>query len=99
VGINVSLIRSMPTWMARLLETGLVFGVNVAQTQTGSLVTTFGKGGMATAELGMSVNTLTAIEQSNGDIAGRTASNKSGLSQLGGSWSPPSARAAQVLTR
>jgi len=72
----------MPTWMARLLGTGILFGVDVAQSQAGSLDTIFGKGGMVTAESCMSVIALAAIEQSKGDIAGMTASNKSGFSNL-----------------
>jgi hypothetical protein len=35
-----------------------VFGVNVAQTQAGSLDTTFGQGGMVATDPGMSVNTI-----------------------------------------
>ena len=59
-----------------LLAITFMFGVNLAQAQTighpGSLDTTFGTGGMVTINLagsGGSVSPLTAIEQSNGDIA------------------------------
>ena len=59
-----------------LLAIALMFGVNFAQAQVighpGSLDTTFGTGGMVTINLagsGGSVSPLTAIEQSNGDIA------------------------------
>ncbi len=59
-----------------LLAIALMFGVNHAQAQSigkaGSLDTTFGTGGMVTINLagsGGSVSPLTAIEQSNGDIA------------------------------
>lgn len=72
----------MLTVLARLLGTGLVFAVNVAQAQAGSLDTTFGRGGMVTAESGISASALTAIEQSNGDIAVVTARNKSGFPNL-----------------
>ncbi len=59
-----------------LLAITFMFGVNLAQAQTighpGGLDTTFGTGGMVTINLagsGGSVSPLTAIEQSNGDIA------------------------------
>ncbi len=46
-----------------LLATGLMFGVNFAQAQAGSQDTTFGNGGIVTANLGMTADTLTAIEE------------------------------------
>jgi len=62
-----------------LLATGLMFGVNFAHAQAGSLDTTFGNGGIVTANLGMTPDTLTAIEESNGDIAVVTAINNTGF--------------------
>ena len=50
-----------------LLAVGLVFGVNFAQ--AGTLDPTFGTGGTVTANLGLTATTLTAFEQSNGNIA------------------------------
>jgi uncharacterized delta-60 repeat protein len=53
-----------------LLALGLTFGVNFAQAQAGSLDPTFGTGGTVTTNFGgVSVSPLTAIEQSNGNIA------------------------------
>jgi uncharacterized delta-60 repeat protein len=53
-----------------LLAVGLVVGVNFAQAQAGSLDPTFGTGGTVTTNFGgVSVSPLTAIEQSNGNIA------------------------------
>jgi uncharacterized delta-60 repeat protein len=51
-----------------LLAIGLVFGVNRAQAQAGSLDTTFGAGGIVTTVVGQSLTTLTAVEQSNGNL-------------------------------
>ncbi|HEY6765183.1 MAG TPA: delta-60 repeat domain-containing protein [Candidatus Sulfotelmatobacter sp.] len=62
-----------------LLAVVLVFGINRAHAQAGSLDTTFGKGGTVTANLGVTATTLTAIEQSNGDIAVVTGLNKTGF--------------------
>jgi uncharacterized delta-60 repeat protein len=59
-----------------LLAIGLVFGVNFAQAQAGTLDTTFGTGGTVTANLGVAATTLTAFEQSNGNIAVVAALNK-----------------------
>jgi uncharacterized delta-60 repeat protein len=62
--------------IAGLLAFGLTFGGNVAQAQTigghhaGTLDPTFGTGGTVTTNFGgVSVSPLTAIEQSNGNIA------------------------------
>src|SRR5580700_5522973 len=53
-----------------LLAIGLVFGVNFAQAQAGTLDPSFGTGGTVTTNFGgVSVSPLTAIEQSNGNIA------------------------------
>jgi uncharacterized delta-60 repeat protein len=53
-----------------LLALGLTFGVNFAQAQAGSLDPTFGTGGTVTTNFGgVSLSPLTAIEQSNGNIA------------------------------
>jgi hypothetical protein len=57
-----------------LLEIGLMVGFNFAQAQTigrsGTLDPSFGAGGTVTTNFGgVSVSPLTAIEQSNGDIA------------------------------
>ena len=65
--------------IAGLLALGLVFGVNFAQAQAGSLDTTFGTGGTVTANLGVTATTLTAFEQSNGNIAVVTGLNKTGV--------------------
>ncbi len=59
---------------AGLLAIGLSAGVNLAQAQTighppGTLDLTFGTGGTVTTNFGTSVSPLTAIEQSNGNIA------------------------------
>jgi hypothetical protein len=51
-----------------LLAIALVFGVNRAQAQAGTLDTTFGTGGIVTTVIGQNLATLTAIEQSNGDL-------------------------------
>ena len=57
-----------------LLAIGLMFGVNLAQAQSiggqraGTLDPTFGDGGTLTTSLGVSVNPVAAIEQSNGNI-------------------------------
>src|ERR1700722_1353580 len=59
-----------------LLAMGLVFGVNFAQAQAGTLDPTFGNGGTVTANLGVTATTLTAFEQSNGNIAVVTGFNK-----------------------
>jgi hypothetical protein len=53
---------------------GVASGLGMAQT-AGSPDTTFGAGGIVTATLGGSLSTLTAIEQSNGDIAVVTGFN------------------------
>jgi uncharacterized delta-60 repeat protein len=63
---------------AGLLAVGLAFGVNFAQAQAGSLDTTFGTGGIVTTTIGDNLTTLTAIEQSNGDIAVVTGFNNEG---------------------
>src|ERR1700683_2250813 len=58
-----------------LLAVALMFGVNLAQAQTigdhaGTLDPSFGTGGIVTTNFGsVSVSPLTAIEQSNGNIA------------------------------
>ncbi len=53
-----------------LIAIGLVFGVNFAQAQAGTLDPSFGTGGTVTTNFGgVSVSPLTAIEQSNGNIA------------------------------
>ena len=60
--------------IAGLLALGLTFGVNFAQAQAGSLDPAFGTGGTVTTNFGgVSVSPLTAIEQSNGNIAVVTA--------------------------
>ncbi len=57
-----------------LLAIGLMFGANLAQAQSvggqhaGTLDPTFGNGGTLTTSLGVSVNPVAAIEQSNGNI-------------------------------
>src|SRR5580704_14960235 len=65
--------------IAGLLALGLAFGVNFAQAQAGTLDPTFGKGGTVTANLGITATTLTAFEQSNGNIAVVTGLNKTSL--------------------
>jgi uncharacterized delta-60 repeat protein len=65
--------------LAGLLVASLVFGANVAHAQAGSLDKTFGKRGTVTANLGITATTLTAIEQSDGDIAVVTGLNKTGF--------------------
>jgi hypothetical protein len=62
-----------------LLAIVLVFGINRAHAQAGSLDTTFGTGGTVTANLGVTAMTLTAFEQSNGNIAIVTGLNKTGF--------------------
>ena len=65
--------------IAGLLTLGLAFGANIAQAQAGTLDTTFGAGGTVTANLGVTATTLTAFEQSNGNIAIVTGLNKTGF--------------------
>jgi uncharacterized delta-60 repeat protein len=60
--------------IAGLLAIGLTSGVNLAQAQTighraGTLDASFGTAGSVTTNFGVSVSPLTAIEQSNGNIA------------------------------
>jgi uncharacterized delta-60 repeat protein len=62
--------------IAGLLTLGLAFGANFAQAQAGTLDPTFGKGGTVTANLGVAATTLTAFEQSNGNIAVVAGLNK-----------------------
>lgn len=62
--------------IAGLLALGLAFGANFAQAQAGTLDTTFGTGGIVTENLGVGATTLTAIEQSNGNIAVVAGLNK-----------------------
>lgn len=64
--------------IAGLLAVGLAFGGNFAQAQAGTLDTTFGTGGIVTTTIGDNLTTLTAIEQSNGDIAVVTGFNNEG---------------------
>lgn len=52
-----------------LLALGLAFGVSFAQAQAGTLDTTFGSGGIVTTVIGQNLATLTAVEQSNGNLA------------------------------
>jgi uncharacterized delta-60 repeat protein len=59
-----------------LLALGLSFGANFAQAQAGTLDPTFGTGGTVTANLGITATTLTAFEQSNGNIAVVAGLNK-----------------------
>ena len=66
--------------IAGLLALGLAFSANFAQAQAGTLDTTFGTGGIVTANLGVTATTLTAFEQSNGNIAVVTGFNKTRLS-------------------
>jgi uncharacterized delta-60 repeat protein len=54
--------------LAGLLAIGLVFGVNFAHAQAGTLDPTFGNGGIVTTSFADGVAGLGAIEQSNGDI-------------------------------
>ena len=51
-----------------LLTIGLVFGVNFAHAQAGTLDPTFGTGGIVTTSFAEGVAGLGAIEESNGDI-------------------------------
>ena len=62
-----------------LLALGLAFGASFAQAQAGTLDTSFGTGGTVTANLGVAATTLTAFEQSNGNIAVVTGLNKTGF--------------------
>jgi hypothetical protein len=55
--------------IAGLLAVGLALGVNFAQAQAGSLDTTFGAGGIVTTVIGQNLATLTAVQQSNGNLA------------------------------
>jgi uncharacterized delta-60 repeat protein len=64
--------------IAGLLAVGLAFGANFAQAQAGTLDTTFGTGGIVTTTIGQNLTSLTAIEQSNGDIAVVTGFNDEG---------------------
>jgi uncharacterized delta-60 repeat protein len=54
--------------IAGLLAIALVFGVNFAQAQAGTLDTTFGTGGTVTTSFADGVAGIGAFEQSNGDI-------------------------------
>src|SRR5208282_4961518 len=54
--------------IAGLLAVGLVFGVNFAHAQAGTLDPTFGTGGIVTTSFADGVAGLGAIEESNGDI-------------------------------
>ena len=54
--------------IAGLLVVSLMFGVNFAQAQAGSLDTTFGTGGTVTTNFADGVAGVGAFEQSNGDI-------------------------------
>src|SRR5271170_1858942 len=54
--------------VAGLLAIGLVFNVNRAQAQAGSLDTTFGTGGTVTTSFADGVAGAGAFEPSNGDI-------------------------------
>jgi len=54
--------------VAGLLAIGLVFGVNFAQAQAGTLDTTFGTGGTVTTSFADGVAGVGGFEQSNGDI-------------------------------
>jgi uncharacterized delta-60 repeat protein len=62
--------------IAGLLALGLTFATNFAQAQAGTLDPTFGTGGTVTANLGLTATTLTAFEQSNGNIAVIAGLNK-----------------------
>ena len=70
--------------IAGLLAVGLVFGVNFAQAQAGTLDPTFGAGGIVTTSIGQNLSTLTAIEQSNGDLAVVIGFNNEGDSNPNG---------------
>ncbi len=65
--------------IAGFLALGLAFAANFAQAQAGTLDTSFGTGGTVTANLGVTAATLTAFEQSNGNIAVVTGLNKTGF--------------------
>jgi hypothetical protein len=65
--------------IAGLLALGLVLGTNFVQAQAGTLDPTFGNGGTVTANLGLTATTLTAFEQSNGNIAIVAGLNKTGF--------------------
>jgi uncharacterized delta-60 repeat protein len=54
--------------IAGLLAVGLVFGVNFAHAQAGTLDPTFGNGGTVTTSFADGVEGVGAIEESNGDI-------------------------------
>jgi uncharacterized delta-60 repeat protein len=62
--------------IAGLLVLGLAFSASFAQAQAGTLDTTFGTNGTVTATLGVTATTLTAFEQSNGNIAVIAGLNK-----------------------
>lgn len=68
--------------LAGLLAVGLVFGSKFAQAQAGSPDPTFDKGGIVTANLGVTATALTAIEQSNGDIAVVAGNNTTSFPQV-----------------
>jgi uncharacterized delta-60 repeat protein len=55
--------------IAGLLAVGLAFGANFAQAQAGTLDATFAAGGIVTTVVGQNLATLTAVEQSNGNLA------------------------------
>jgi uncharacterized delta-60 repeat protein len=54
--------------IAGVLAVGLVFGVNFAQAQAGTLDTTFGKGGTVTTIFGETMLPIGAVQQASGDI-------------------------------
>ena len=62
--------------IAGVLAFGITCGANFAQAQAGTLDPTFGTGGIVTRNLGVAATTLTAIEQSNGNIAVVAGLNK-----------------------
>jgi hypothetical protein len=70
--------------IAGLLALGLAFGASFAQAQAGTLDTTFGTGGIVTANFGVTAMTLTAFEQSNGNIAVVAGLNKTGSPDVEG---------------
>lgn len=55
--------------IAGVLAIGLALGAKFAQAQAGTLDTTFGAGGIVTTVIGQNLATLTAVEQSNGNLA------------------------------
>jgi uncharacterized delta-60 repeat protein len=67
-----------------LLAIGLMFGGSFAQAQAGSLDTTFGTGGIVTTTVGQNLAPLTAVEQSNGDLAVVIGFNNEGDSNPNG---------------